>query len=155
MTSESKFHEMEGRGMVNMNRTLLLRIANYLLFLSTCALIGSGLLLESTFEGGGPQRLLVAGLTKHDWAETHFILGLVFIGLSALHIVFNWGWIVKVANQQHRLKLLLSVGLGMALIVIPLLLPTAERYPGDGAGRDGSGFGLQRQERELQRREDR
>ncbi len=126
-----------------MNRSSFLRISNYLLFLLSCVMIGTGLTLELRFADSGPQRVIIAGLSRHDWSELHFIAALGFIVLSLLHLILNWSWVVKVATRQRSLLLLLSIGLGLLLIAAPLLLPAKPRSAGDGMGIMGSGKGPQ------------
>ena len=126
-----------------MNRSSLLRFSNYLLFLATCVLIGTGLTLELRFSGNGPQRTIIGGLSRHDWSELHFIVALAFIALSLAHLILNWSWVVKVATAQNSARLLLSVGLGLLLIAVPLLVPEQPRKAGDGLGIGGSGQGPQ------------
>jgi hypothetical protein len=132
-----------------MNRTNLLSLFNYLLFLSTCALISTGLALEIRFERGGQARTLLAGLSRHDWAELHYILALSFIVLSLAHLALNWSWVVKAATHGKSLLLGVSVGLGLLIIGIPLLIPDGPEELRSHRGAD-LGPALQKRTRQHQ-----
>jgi len=47
------------------------------------------------FRGGrGPEDVKqLLGLGRHDWAEIHFILSLLFVFLMLIHLVLHWSWI--------------------------------------------------------------
>lgn len=43
--------------------------------------------------GYGREILTVLGMTRHDWGDVHFWLGVVFLLLLLVHIVLHWKWI--------------------------------------------------------------
>ena len=105
-------------------KNMTLPISNAALYLATCALVGTGLLLELRLdEEDGVWRLLGMGID--DWGEVHFAVALTFVGLAILHLVLNWGWI-KAALAKARLAYGV-VAAGLGLIAMLLLWP-AETY---------------------------
>ncbi len=111
-------------------KTLWLRICNVSLYLVTCILAGSGLLLEYRLEEDG-DRLL--GLSADDWSEIHLVLALVFLGLSIAHLALNWGWVVALSKGRKRWATLATGLVGVALVAGMLLLPAGgSRASGEG-----------------------
>jgi hypothetical protein len=107
-----------------MNRTLGLKIANYLLYLFTCSLAGIGFALANRLPSRGESRnLLLLGLKRHDWVELHLIFAIGFALVALWHVGLNWSWVKKVAASNNGFALLASVGLGILLVLIPLLAP--------------------------------
>jgi hypothetical protein len=71
-------------------RPLLLSMTNAALYLVTCTLVGTGLLLELRMdEEDGAARLF--GMDQNDWGEIHFVVAITFAVLAVLHLVQNWG----------------------------------------------------------------
>lgn len=101
-------------------KSALLKAGNAALYLTTCVLVGTGLLLELRMDDeDGARRLL--GMGADDWGEIHFAVALAFVGLAVLHLVLNWSWL-KGAFRQRKLALLV-VGSGVALVAAALLWP--------------------------------
>lgn len=99
-------------------KSLLLSLTNAALYLVTCALIGTGLLLELRMdEEDGPARLV--GMGRDDWGEIHFIVALTFAALAVLHLVQNWAWIKSAFGKSKSVIAVLMAGL---VIVAGLLL---------------------------------
>ncbi len=70
-------------------RSLLLSLTNAALYLVTCVLIGTGLLLEFRMdEEDGAARLF--GMGQDDWGEIHFAFAIGFVILSLCHLLLNW-----------------------------------------------------------------
>jgi hypothetical protein len=99
-------------------KSLLLSLTNAALYLVTCALIGTGLLLELRMdEEDGAARLF--GMGRDDWGEIHFIVALTFAALAVLHLVQNWAWIKAAFSKSKSVIAVLMAGL---VIVAGLLL---------------------------------
>jgi hypothetical protein len=104
-------------------KALLLSLGNAALYLVTCALIGTGLLLELRMDDeGNAARLL--GMGPDDWAEIHFGIAIAFIALTVLHLLLNWAWIKAALTKTKWAVPMLAVGLGL---VAALLLWPADR----------------------------
>lgn len=110
-------------------KSLLLTPRNAALFMVTCALIGTGLMLELRMdEEDGSARLF--GMGRDDWGEIHLAIALGFAALSALHLLLNWSWI-KVAMTKAKWAIpMLAAGLG--LVATLLLWPTDRTAAGGG-----------------------
>ena len=103
----------------------LMRIINFLLYLSFCALVGTGALLTWKLVPGsrGGRGLSVLGMGRHDWGDLHFWLGVAFIALTVLHLLLNWAWLKKIASKSYAWRLWLGIGLGAVIIVGIYSLP--------------------------------
>jgi len=113
-----------------MNKKILfLSVGNTALYFATCALIGTGLLLELRMdEEDGNVRLL--GMGQDDWGEIHLIIALGFVALAVLHLALHWAWIRSMlARAKWASSLLLS---GLFLIAGLLLWPTNQSGPNGG-----------------------
>lgn len=109
-------------------RSTILKISNYALFLSMCVTLSAGLVLEYRLPSGPMNRgVQLLGLARHDWSEVHLICAFIFLAAALLHLVLNWSWITKVAARSNRILLCVSLGVGLALLVAPLLLPVTPR----------------------------
>jgi len=106
----------------------LLPFANALLYLVTCGLTASGLVLEWRLEDRADGLL---GLSRHDWAELHFIVAWAFLALVVAHLALNRASI-KAALTRHRAAVPVLLG-GLVLLGAVLL------WPARPAGRSGEG----------------
>lgn len=104
-------------------------LVNAALYLGTCALIGTGLLLELRMdEEDGSVRLL--GMGRDDWGEIHILVAITFIALTTLHLLLHGAWIkAAVAKARWALPLLIA---GLGLIAALQLLPTDDMLAGGG-----------------------
>ncbi len=101
-------------------KTIALTASNAALYLVTCALVGTGLLLELRMdEEDGVRRLL--GMGADEWGEIHIVVALMFVALAILHLMLNWAW-VKAALAKARLAYGVFVA-GLGLIAVLLLWP--------------------------------
>jgi len=102
-----------------------MRLINLLLYLSLCGLAGTGALLAWKLppgsRGGGGRRVLE--MSRHEWGELHFWLGVVFVVATVAHLILNWAWLRKVASRGHRWRLVPGLGIGVLLVAGLLLLP--------------------------------
>jgi hypothetical protein len=102
------------------NRTLTLPLLNAALYLATCALAGTGLLLELRMDvENGAVRLI--GMGRDDWGEIHIVIAVAFLVLTGIHLLLNWTWIRAAVNRAPWAMPLLAVGLGLvaALLLWP------------------------------------
>jgi hypothetical protein len=101
-----------------------LSLSNAALYLITCAVIGTGLLLELRMdEEDGALRFL--GMGRDDWGEVHFVIAIGFAGLIVLHLLLNWAWIKAARVKAKWTAPLLAAGL--ALVAVMLLWPTGQK----------------------------
>jgi len=106
-------------------RPLLLSMTYAVLYLVTCALIGTGLLLELRMdEEDGAERLF--GMSQDDWGEIHFVVAITFAALAVLHLVQNWAWIKSAVRRSRPALVLVTVGL--VLVAGLLLWPTTSAH---------------------------
>ena len=107
---------------MNIN-ALRMSLVNAALYLVTCALVGTGLLLELRMdEEDGAVRLF--GMGRDDWGENHIAIALVFVGLTVLHLMVNWGW---VKSARAKTKWAVPVfAVGLALIAALLMWPSGD-----------------------------
>ena len=105
-------------------RNSLLKISNYALYLSMCLTLSAGLILEYRLPTGPMNRgVQLLGFSRHDWSDIHVVCAISFFAVTFVHLILNWSWITKVAARGNRMIVFASVGLGVLLVLIPLLLP--------------------------------
>jgi hypothetical protein len=98
-------------------------LLNAALYLATCALAGTGLLLELRMDAeAGAVRIL--GMGQDDWGEIHIVIAISFLALTGLHLLMNWAWIRAAVSRANWAMPMLAVGLGLVAI---LLLWPADR----------------------------
>lgn len=115
-------------------KSLSLRICNACLYLATCLLAGTGLLLELRLDGEDGRRVLWMG--RDDWGELHLVIALVFVGLSAAHLAMNWKWVSGLLRSGLRWPVLATVVAGLALVVGLLVAPSGGGHAGPAAPHD-------------------
>lgn len=51
----------------------------------------TGFLLWFAPRGAGAGRLLLfLGLTRHEWGDVHFVMSVIALGVTAIHLVIDW-----------------------------------------------------------------
>jgi hypothetical protein len=104
----------------------LLVSANAALYLTTCALAGTGLLLELRMDDeDGAVRLF--GMGRDDWGEIHIAVAIGFLALTALHLLSNLAWVRAAAARAWWAAPMLTLGLGIVSIL--LFWPLQESLP--------------------------
>jgi hypothetical protein len=107
-------------------KLMQLCILNDALYLDSCALIGTGLLLELRLDNeDGARRLL--GINPDDWGEIHLAVAILFVVLGLLHLLINWAWIKAALTKAKPAYLIVWAGLG--LIGLLLFWPTEHSWP--------------------------
>jgi hypothetical protein len=129
-------------------RMWLEKSANYLLYLISCLLVATGFILAYRLPPGRENReWTLLGMGRHDWGDWHLYIGFAFIALILLHLYLVRKWLIRVAVKRSGWLLLLSLGVGIALIVFALLTPVAkpsESYQQEMRSGDGRGYGSRR-----------
>jgi hypothetical protein len=117
-----------------------LKVVNYLLYLSFILLIGTGIVLFWKLPTGkeGGHGLSLLGWTRHEWGEFHFWVATVMVVLTVLHLALNWRWIVVIAAQRNRWRIIVGFGLGMLIILFFALYPVSHSNRPDDRQRNNS-----------------
>jgi hypothetical protein len=104
-------------------RQIILTGLNAALYLVTCAMIGTGLVLELRLDDeNGAARLL--WLSRDDWSELHFGIALGFTALVMIHLLLHWSWI-KTTVKRLKMATVVFLVCGVAGIGALLLWPTS------------------------------
>lgn len=116
----------------------LMRVVNLLLYLSFCGLVGTGALITwklvpGSHGGGG---LTALNLSRHQWGDIHFWLGVTMLASTVVHLLLNWQWLKKIASSSHFGRLVAGLGLGLIIIFGIYWLPVDQ---GQGT-RHGAGW---------------
>lgn len=113
-------------------KTLISRVLNLLLWLTFCAMAGTGLLLAFRMPPGsrGGAGLTALGMTRHEWGDWHTWIGYAFLVLLVAHLAMHWQWLWKIAAQRKTRPLLVGLGLGLALLIWLALQPVSSRRSG-------------------------
>lgn len=107
----------------------LSRVLNAVLWLTFCALAGTGLLLAFRLPPGsrGGAGFSAMGMNRHEWGDWHTWIAYVFLGLIALHLALHWRWLWKIAAQRRAWMIFAGLGAGLALLAWLALQPVSER----------------------------
>lgn len=108
---------------------------NIIAFVLLIFLTSTGLLLYlelPPWRGGA----MLLGMTRHEWGWIHFILSLIFILITGVHLIAHGQWIVCVIKSKMKsisgwkiLVAIFSVILLFAIVCIPFFSPIT--YPGN------------------------
>jgi hypothetical protein len=94
-------------GRTAMNRSKLNLIIDALMFLAMAAMAGLGFLIKYVMPPG-PDKLIkygrnvtlvFLGMDRHGWGAIHLVIGFVFLGLLALHIILHWRMTVNMYRK--------------------------------------------------------
>ena len=115
----------------------LMRITNLLLYLSFCALIGTGALLTWKLVPGsqGGRGLSVLNLGRHEWGDIHFWVGVLCTSAVVLHLILNWAWLKKIASAGKLRRLAFGLLLGTLIIFGIVALPVEKRQQDEASSR--------------------
>ncbi len=113
----------------------LMRATNLLLYLSFCALLGTGSLLTWKLVPGsrGGRGLQVLDMGRHDWGDIHFWCGVVCLVAAVVHMLLNWQWLKKIATSGHFWRLVAGLGVGLGIIFGIYFMPMTR---GQGSGHE-------------------
>lgn len=110
----------------------LLRTLNLLLYLSLCAMAGTGLLLQWRLPPGsqGGKGLSSLGLDRHAWGDIHFWIGFAFIIGCLLHLAIHWRWLTQIAAKARKSMLATGLLTGATIIAFFLFIPVEKQAGG-------------------------
>jgi len=110
-------------------RTVLPRILNFLLWISFCAMAGTGLLLAFRMPPGsrGGRGLEALGLGRHEWGDLHTWISYVFMATILLHLALHWRWLWQIAARKRAWPMILGIGLGLVLLLFLTFQPVSTR----------------------------
>ena len=119
------------------------RLLNLLLWMATCAMAGTGLLLAFRLPPGsrGGRGLSALGMDRHEWGEWHMWTGYAFLAMIVIHLAIHWRWFWQVAARRRSWPLLAGIGAGVALALWLALQPVAREPEERGRGGRGAGQG--------------
>ena len=112
------------------------RVLNLALYLLSCFMVGTGLIMwlrlppgsGGRHRGGrgehaGETAHAVLGMSRHEWGDWHLYAGLALIGITALHLLMNWTWMRKIAGGEHAWRLWLGLAAGVGIVALLALAP--------------------------------
>jgi uncharacterized protein DUF4405 len=111
------------------------RWSDLTLYLVSCALLGTGLLLAYRLpHGHGAGRMVTfLGYGRHDWGTIHTWLAWVAIFLVVFHLILNREWLVEIAASRRLARLAAGILAGLLIGSAFLVLPVEQRERGTGA----------------------
>lgn len=109
-----------------------MRALNLALYLGSCLLLGTGLLLKYRLPPGsrGGRGMEALGLDRHQWGDVHFWIALAVAALVIIHLVQNWAWLRRIAGSGRGWPLAGGLLAGAAVVAVIVLLPVTEREGG-------------------------
>ena len=90
------------------------------LFLTT-----TGVLMRYMLPPGSGKHNTIWNLDRHEWGAIHFWLSVAFFSILALHLIYHWRWIIKVASGKPRNYSGNRVLLGVVGFIVVVLLAVA------------------------------
>ena len=80
-----------------MTKNVLKYIVDAALFIDVCSIAVIGLLMAVVIPRGrgGWGTAYFLGLHRHEWGDIHLFLSVLLLVLLAVHLWFNWTWIVQ------------------------------------------------------------
>lgn len=89
------------------NKSKVNFVIDALMFLCMIMITGMGLLMkyvlvpgrERWVEYGSNVELYLLGMDRHEWGTVHLTIGLILLGLLALHIILHWRMIVNLFRR--------------------------------------------------------
>lgn len=110
-------------------RKFLPRLLNFLLWISFCAMAGTGLLLAFRMPPGsrGGRGLEAFGLGRHEWGDLHTWISYAFMATIVLHLALHWRWFWQVAARRRAWPMVAGFGLGLLLLLLIALQPVHSR----------------------------
>ena len=111
------------------------RWIDFTLYLVSCALAGTGLLLAYRLPHGHGEGRMVTflGYGRHDWGSVHTWLAWVGIVLVVFHLVLNREWLVRIAASGRLARLATGIFAGLLIGSAFLVLPVEQRDRGTAA----------------------
>ena len=99
------------------------RAVNLSMLWTGSLLTGSGLALKYRVGYDAPRGASVWGMDGERWAQLHWVLALVMLGLLLLHLIrhANWIWNALASRLSPIMGLILLIAL--LLVFFPLLSP--------------------------------
>ena len=106
-------------------KTVLPRILNFLLWVSFCAMSGTGLLLSFRLLPGsqGGRGLTALGWDRHEWGNVHTWISYFFIAAILLHLALHWRWLWQIAARKRSWPMWVGIGSGLILMLLLIFQP--------------------------------
>lgn len=107
------------------------KIANLFLWISFCAMSGTGLLLAFRLPPGsrGGHGLSAMGWNRHEWGDLHLWISYAFLAVILGHMALHWRWFWQIASKRRAWPMLVGVGTGLIILVGLALLPIKHEEP--------------------------
>lgn len=106
-------------------RVLLPRCLNFLLWMSFCAMSGTGLLLSFRLPPGsrGGRGLSALGWDRHAWGDLHTWISYAFILGILVHLALHWRWLWQIAARKRGWPIWIGIGSGLVLMLLLVFQP--------------------------------
>lgn len=101
------------------------KIANLFLWISFCAMSGTGLLLAYRLPPGsrGGHGLSAMGWNRHEWGDLHLWISFAFLAVIVVHMALHWRWFWQIASKRRAWPMLVGIGAGLITLLGLALLP--------------------------------
>jgi hypothetical protein len=110
-----------------MSRTLFNITIDALAALFLIGMIGTGYLLRFPLPPGSNKRLMLWGLSRHEWGGIHYWISIALLLILFLHIAMHWSWIVsvlckRILNKGSDCIPIISSGVIVLMLFLTLFL---------------------------------
>ncbi|MFU8848916.1 MAG: DUF4405 domain-containing protein, partial [Opitutales bacterium] len=89
----------------------------------------------------GGRGLTVLDLSRHEWGDIHFWMGVICVAATMTHLILNWAWLKKIASSGKAWRLGAGLLAGAVLIFGIYALPLQKSGPEHSAPQEKSGPG--------------
>lgn len=83
-----------------MSRTIFNITIDALATLFLIGMIATGYLLRFPLPPGTNKKLMLWGLSRHEWGAIHYWISIALLLIIFLHIAMHWSWIVSVLGKR-------------------------------------------------------
>ncbi len=113
-----------------MRRTVMNFWLNIIIFIVFIGMTFTGVLLLGVPYGFGGT---ILGLARHDWGDLHWVLSLLFVVLTMIHLALHWSWTTasfkkRLGMGPKALAIVLVVMVLIFCIIAPIYL--TQDFPG-------------------------
>ena len=124
-----------------MKRSTQYVILNCILLLLLVSLLSTGLLLHYRLPPGIGRHSAIWGLSRHEWGEVHFWIGLSFGGMALIHVLLHWPWIRSLfVNVSERRRNAIIGAIVFAIVIFVVFVVFVLPVEIDTSGGFGSGY---------------
>jgi len=123
-----------------MKRADIILLVDILSFACFVLLSSTGILLHYLLPPGSGGRVAIWGMTRHEWADIHFLVAVVFFCVLIVHLALHRRLILNMIRGPDPREARLRLALGLTGLIALLLLAFAPLAGPKQPGHSGGGM---------------